>query len=123
MGHARYWESFDEAIARCQRAVETARDHIGHDAAVLLCTDSSDVQRALVERIPGVIWRNKLFRKSGEGELHLWRKASLGRDDALVELLLLAECNALIRYPPGSFFSFLCSGDETVGQTTTRDRV
>jgi hypothetical protein len=23
-----------------------------------------------------------------------------------VELLLLAECDALIRYPPGSFFSF-----------------
>ena len=49
--------------------------------------------------------------------------APWGRDDALVELLLLAECNALIRYPPASFFSFLCSGDETVGQTTTRDRV
>jgi hypothetical protein len=104
-GHARYWESFDEAIARCQRAVEIARDRIGHDAIVLLCTDSSDVQGALVERIPGVIWRNKVFRRSGEGELHLWREACLGRDDALVELLL-AECDALIRYPPGSFFSF-----------------
>ena len=73
---------------------------------MLLCTDSSDVQSALIRRVPGVICRNKLFRKSGEGELHHWRGASLGRDDALVELLLLAECDALIRYPPGSFFSF-----------------
>jgi len=60
----------------------------------------------LVERVPGVIWRSKLFCKPGEGELHRSRDASLGRDDALVELLLLAECDALIRYPPGSFFSF-----------------
>ena len=106
MGHAPYWASFDTAIARCQRAIDKARGQIGKDAVVLLCTDSSDVQSALIRRVPGVICRNKLFRKSGEGELHHWRGASLGRDDALVELLLLAECDALIRYPPGSFFSF-----------------
>ena len=106
MGHAPYWGSFDTAIARCQRAIDMARAQIGNDAVVFLCTDSIDVQCALVERVPGVIWRNKLFRKPGEGELHRWREASLGRDDALVELLLLAECDALIRYPRGSFFSF-----------------
>ena len=105
-GHASYWASFDAAIARCQRAIDMARAEIGSDAVVLLCTDSSDVQRALAERVPGVLWRNKLFRNPGEGELHLWHEASLGRDDAMVELLLLAECDALIRYPPGSFFSF-----------------
>jgi hypothetical protein len=29
-----------------------------------------------------------------------------GRDDAIVEMLLLAGCDALIRFPPHSFFSF-----------------
>jgi hypothetical protein len=106
MGHAPYWRSFDAAIARCERAIAMARAQLGADAIVLSCTDSRDVQRALVGRVPGMICRDKLFRASGEGELHRWREASLGRDDALVEMLLLAECDALIRYPPASFFSF-----------------
>jgi hypothetical protein len=106
VGHAPYWRSFDAAIARCERAIGMARAQLGDDAIVLLCTDSSDVQRALLQRIPGMIYRDKLFRTSGQGELHCWREAHLGRDDALVEMLLLAECDALIRYPPGSFFSF-----------------
>jgi hypothetical protein len=28
------------------------------------------------------------------------------REDAMVEMLLLAKSSALIRYPPGSFYSF-----------------
>jgi hypothetical protein len=36
----------------------------------------------------------------------MWNQTHKGRDDALVEMMLLARCSALIRYPPGSFYSF-----------------
>jgi hypothetical protein len=104
--HARYWHSFWASIDRCGRAVQAARWHLGEDLPVLLCTDSVDVQRALCTTIPGVITRPKAFRPPGAGELHGGRAGDQTRDDALVEMLLLAEATALIRYPPGSFFSF-----------------
>jgi hypothetical protein len=65
-----------------------------------------DVQRALCTTIPGVITRPKAFRPPGAGELHCGPDGDQTRDDALVEMLLLAEATALVRYPPGSFFSF-----------------
>ncbi|HWE63017.1 MAG TPA: nodulation protein NodZ [Chloroflexota bacterium] len=104
--HARYWHSFWASINRCGRAVQAARRRLGEDLPVLLCTDSVDVQRAICATIPGVITRPKAFRPPGAGELHVGRDSYQGLDDALVEMLLLAEANALIRYPPGSFFSF-----------------
>ncbi len=106
MNHAPYWESFPAAIERCKRTVEMARVRIGSDAKVLLCTDSIVVEMVLRSVIPGVICRPKSFRVFGQGELHLGPDAAAGLNDALAEMLLLARCTALIRYPPGSFFSF-----------------
>lgn len=105
-GHAPYWESFETALARCERAVRLARARLGQHLPVLLCTDSLEVEQAMTQRISGVICRPKAFRPPGAGELHLAADSRLGRDDALVEMLLLAEASALIRYPPGSFFTF-----------------
>ena len=105
-GHASYWQTFEAAMARCVRATRKAREMLGSDALVLLCTDSAEVETAIRSLIPNVVCRAKTFRPSGAGELHGWRGAHHGRDDALVEMLLLAECDALIRYPPGSFFTF-----------------
>jgi hypothetical protein len=105
-GHAAFWQSLPAAIERCRRAIDVARTRLAHDARVLLCTDSVAVETAICASIAGVICRPKTFRRAGAGELHLWQNAASGRDDALVEMLLLAECDALIRYPPGSFFSF-----------------
>jgi hypothetical protein len=105
-GHAPYWDSFETALARCERAVRLARDRLGELAPVLLCTDSVEVQQAVVQRIPGVLCRPKGFREPGVGELHIAPESYRWRDDALVEMLLLAEASALIRFPPGSFFTF-----------------
>jgi hypothetical protein len=106
MGHAPYWQSFESAIARCERAIGIARQKMGEQAQVLLSTDSIDVQNAILQNVSGVITRPKQYRESGAGELHLGDQTWAGRNDALVEMLLLAKCSALIRYPPGSFFSF-----------------
>jgi len=105
-GHARYWQSFQASIDRCERAVRLARERVGRDAPVLLCTDSSEVEQAARRQIRGVISRAKVFRQPGDGELHEGRHSGQVRDDAMVEMLLLAESGALIRYPPGSFFTF-----------------
>jgi Nodulation protein Z (NodZ) len=63
------------------------------------------VESAVQARIPGVLSYAKAFRPTGEGELHVWRGSDRVRDDAMVEMLLLAKSSALIRYPPGSFFT------------------
>jgi hypothetical protein len=110
-GHAPYWESFEAALARCERAVRLARERLareglGQHVPVLLCTDSLEVQQAIHQRLPGIVERPKEFRPPGAGELHVGADSYRRRDDALVEMLLLAQASALIRYPPGSFFTF-----------------
>lgn len=105
-GYALHWRSFASAIARCLHAVDAARASLGQKATVCLCTDSMEVEKALRARIPNLFTRPKMLRDSGEGELHLWRGSALARQDALVEMLLLAQGDALVRYPPASFFSF-----------------
>jgi nodulation protein Z len=106
LGHARHWTSFPAAINRCVGAVEAAQSRLGNAATVMLCTDSIEVEQAIRELLPAVVCRPKMYRHPNDGELHLWRGAGLGRDDGMVEMLLLAESDALIRYPPASFFSF-----------------
>lgn len=106
MGHAPYWRSFQDAITRCKRAIDAARLELGQGTSVFLSTDSIDVQNAIQQSVEGVFCRRKKFRDPGDGELHLGSHAWDGRDDALVEMMLLAKSGALIRYPPGSFFSF-----------------
>jgi len=109
--HAPYWESFDTAIERCRIAVDLARTRLGCDAPVLLCTDSIEVQRALSKPLSGLVSRHKAFRAPGSGDLEgaLGRNVEYERDDSLVEMLLLAQCDALIRYPPSSFFSLFAA--------------
>jgi hypothetical protein len=106
MGHARFWTSFAPAIDRVVRAIAAARDRLGFEAPAFLCTDSSDVQSALSARVAKLLVRPKAFRRPGRGELHVGRGAARGVGDALIEMALLARCQVLIRYPPGSFFSF-----------------
>jgi hypothetical protein len=106
MGHAPYWTTFDRSIDSCLRAVIYARSSLGYTAPVFLCTDSAEVQASLQNKLENLVTWPKTFRPPGTGELHLYRDAGEGREDAVTEMLLLGECAALIRYPPGSFFSF-----------------
>jgi hypothetical protein len=106
MGHAPYWTSFNESIGRCLKAVDHLRSALGRQTPIFLCTDSAEVQSALESKLDNLVVRPKTFLPAGAGELHLGRDAWARRDDALIEMLLLARCKAIIRYPPGSFFSF-----------------
>lgn len=106
MGHAPFWRSFDAALDRCVRAVAKARLRLGATAALLLCTDSAEVLSTFTARVANVVTRDKQFRPAGAGELHAGPGAGNRGDDAVAEMLLLAACDAVIRYPSGSFFSF-----------------
>jgi hypothetical protein len=101
MAHAPYWTSFNESIDRCLRAVDHVRSILGRQAPIFLCTDSAEVQNVLGSRLDNLLVRPKTFLPPDSG-----RNAWTRRDDALTEMLLLAKCAAVIRYPPGSFFSF-----------------
>jgi Nodulation protein Z (NodZ) len=105
MAHSRSWDSFNAAIDRCLRAVDHARARLGRDALVFLSTDSIEVEAEFKRRRPDTISRTKSFKPPGTGELHIGADASLRRPDALTEMLLLGTCDALVRYPSGSFFS------------------
>jgi hypothetical protein len=105
MNHACYWCSFDEAIVRCIRAVDMARRYAGAAARVFLSTDSPQVEDAMRSTWDDVICRPKRYRPAGAGELHLGEASNSTVEDALVDMLLLADCDVLIRYPPYSFFS------------------
>jgi hypothetical protein len=83
-----------------------AREWVGRNAPVLLCTDSADVETAIRACVRDVVSRSKVYRQPGAGELHF---SALGRRvlrEAMIDMLLLTASHALIRYPPGSFFSF-----------------
>ena len=73
---------------------------------VFLSTDSGEIEALLMRVLPGVVTRPKRFRPAGAGELHLGPDAVEGLGDALVDMLLLGEVDRLVRFPPGSSFSF-----------------
>jgi hypothetical protein len=104
--HHPYWVDFGAAIDRCAAAAAWARQRLGQSTVVFLATDSRAAEDAFRERVRDVIVRPKFYRRPGDGELHRWPLAFVTRMDALVDMLLLAASDALVRFPPGSFFSF-----------------
>lgn len=108
--HASYWKHPGNALIRIADTVNLAAADLevatGEVPVVFLCTDSAEVERMLARMLPGVIARPKRFLPAGSGELHLGDHAPSGLFDAFVDMLLLGEVDRLVRYPPGSYFSF-----------------
>jgi hypothetical protein len=107
--HRLYWTDFDAAIERCRAATSLAREALGGSAAVFLSTDSGAVVDAFRRHMGDIIVRPKRIPAPDGHELHLGPEGHLTLVDAFVEMLLLAEGHALVRYPPHSFFSFYAS--------------
>lgn len=124
MGHRRYWDSTGAALSRCAAAVAHVRQRLGSDRPVFLATDSQEIEARFKALVENVVTRPKDFRAEGAGELHLDVAAWRHVPSAIADMLLLAKCETLIRYPPGSFFSLyaavLLSADMT-GVSTTYD--
>lgn len=107
--HDPFWADFDAAVDRCAAAARGALERLGDEAVVFLATDATVAADAFLARLPEAVARPKFFRREGDGELHAWQLGFVTRAEALIDMLLLAEGDALVRFPPGSFFSFWAS--------------
>jgi hypothetical protein len=104
-GHARFWVSPLSALVRVVgatlRAAHAVRAATGAGPVIFLCTDSAPVERALRRALPGVVTRPKAFPR-----LAVRDQPTTSLEDSAVDMLLLARSDVLVRFPPGSFFSF-----------------
>jgi len=105
MEHAKFWRNPKRAIAACVAYIDWVREYLGGDAVVFLCTDSRWAARQVDKRVPGLLMREKYFMSEGKGDLHSHLNPHREDLDVLVELLLLAHVDVLIRFPRDSFFS------------------
>lgn len=94
--------SFDQYDDAVNRALKNTSSNV----KIFLATDNVDVESALRQKFPDkVITRKKWFAKAGE-RLHLnddCPEPERALIDALVEMLLLAECDYLIYQQNSSF--------------------
>lgn len=108
--HARWWINPGAAMLAISDAIRAAaaalRLRLQVEPAVYVATDSPEVEAVLRQLVPGMVTRPKAFRPAGAGELHRWAGSAGGLHDAMVEMLLLAEVDVLLRYPPGSYYSY-----------------
>ncbi|CAN5905044.1 nodulation protein NodZ [soil metagenome] len=123
-GHAHFWHNPGEALCRIvavtTRVIRSLKVATGTDPILFLCTDNLAVENNLRSAFPGIVTRPKKFRQIGEGELHSGSRAYTVRDDTVIEMLLLARSDILIKFPPGSFFSFW--GEIMKGPSPVSDR-
>ena len=118
--HARWWINPGAAMLAISDTIRAAVDELcgrcEGPAVVFVATDSAEIEATLRQLVPGMITRAKAFRPAGAGELHRWAGSAGGLHDAMVEMLLLAEVDVLLRYPPGSYYSYWGA---TMGHGTT----
>lgn len=108
--HAPYWHRPGQALLAIADDVRAAVAALAQESdtppVVFLSTDSGEIEAMLRRVLPGVVTWPKRFRPAGAGELHLGSNAVEGFVDALVDMLLLGEVDRLVRFPPGSAFSY-----------------
>jgi Nodulation protein Z (NodZ) len=85
-----------EVVSTYKRVHETMRKSSGLRTKIFLATDSQEVEEALKSALPNVVTRNKSFHTVGDGPLHRRVLGLTGAQDALIEMYLLACCDALI---------------------------
>jgi hypothetical protein len=91
-------------LAAYRSALAAAAAAGGPYPTIFLATDSVTVQERFAVSLPGVVLYPKILRPAGGGALHS-DPADRGGPDALVEMLLLARCEALVHND--SCFTFL----------------
>jgi hypothetical protein len=111
LNHRKHWLDESRALDEICHKIQSAQAELGGDRLVFLCTDSRKVLEFIRSRVPNVMAREKYFRPDNRGELHARKTISArnGSDsgrEALIEMFLLARCDALLCYPEGSYFSY-----------------
>jgi hypothetical protein len=97
-------ESCQKIALRCQELCGNLSRSSSFPVRTFLATDSQEAEETLRALVPGVVTRNKTYHAAGTGRLHRRSLGLRSAKDALVEMFLLARCNALIYN--NSWFSY-----------------
>lgn len=91
-------------VAAFRLAIAASAKRFGEPAQLFLATDSVEVQERFAAAFPGLVVRPKPLPPAGCGALHA-QAGDRGGREALIEMLLLAGCDALVYND--SCFTFL----------------
>lgn len=104
--HERFWDEPVAALAHIKQAVSAMQRRFAGLARVFVSTDIAAIERILLDAIPRTFTRPRWRPSDARLVLHRrgcgWRAVA----DTIVDMQLLTRCDALVRYPPNSFFSF-----------------
>lgn len=110
MGHTPYWKNTNQSLSLCCQLLEKCKALYGKKPYVIyLATDSIIVEREVLSLFPQTIIYPKKHREPGSGALHRGNNDPKALQYSLIEMLLLAKSDLLIRFPPGSFFTHYAS--------------
>ncbi|GAB5554775.1 MAG: nodulation protein NodZ [Saprospiraceae bacterium] len=110
MGHTPYWEEVNQSLSFCCQLLEKCKTLYAKKPYVIyLATDSVVVEQEILSLFPETIVYPKQHRKPGSGALHRENNDPKALQNSLIEMLLLAKSELLIRFPPGSFFTHYAS--------------
>lgn len=110
MGHTPYWKNVEHSLSTCCELLEKCTSLFPENSyAIYLATDSIVVEEKILSLFPQAITYPKKHRITDAGELHRWNNDASALQDSVIEMLLLAKSEILLRFPPGSFFSHYAS--------------
>lgn len=107
--HTKYWLDEIMALSECVDKIQKAASGLAESEYVIfLCTDSGMVRDFVTRAIDNVVTFEKEFGTDISKELH----QELPEETAaatVIEMFLLAKSDVLVRFPPGSWFSYYAS--------------
>lgn len=107
--HRAYWQDQIKALSSCIDMIKKAAAGLKEsDYVVFLSTDGPVVQEFLSQSLDNVVFYEKEFGTDSSKELHEELPVETA-ESSLIEMFLLAKSDILVRYPPGSWFSYYAS--------------
>lgn len=107
--HTRHWLEPEATLLSVKQMIQEVVERFKNcDYVIFLATDSATVQHFVLDNFDQVVVYDKEFSSSETRELHEGLPTKIAKP-AIVEMFLLAQCDILIRFPPGSWFSHYAS--------------
>jgi len=83
-------------LDQCKAAMESLGIENASTLALFLCSDSVEVYQRFKEWVPNLISMEKKLLPEGAGALHMGDRSIESAEHAMVEMLLLSRCDALV---------------------------
>ena len=106
--YSKFWLDENKAFEEIEVRIKKAQAQTTGEPILFLCTDSDIVQERLSKQFNNIVTYQKLPEWRDEKQEQSFQLYTDIPDTTLIEMLLLAKCNSLIRYTD-SWFSFYAS--------------